>query len=81
MQLWFKIFYYLVDLTSVREFTLNFYLILLVETIGLVLIFFSVVYLTFNNLPFVLTVGVIRKISDPNMLYSKLFKTAPLAII
>ena len=68
-------------ITLVRGFAFNFGLILLLETTGLVFIFVSVMYLTFNKILFVLKFGVTRKISEPNALYSKLFKTAPFAII
>ena len=75
------LFFDLVDLTSLRGFALNFYLIPLFETTGLVLTFVNVAPLTFKNLPSVLTVGVTRKISDPNKLYSKISQTPPLSII
>ena len=68
-------------LTLVRGFAFNFDFILLLETTGLVFIFVSVVYSTFNKLPLVLKVGITRKISDPNTSYSKLSKTAPFVII
>ena len=71
----------LVDITSIIGFVLNFDLILLFGKSVLVLIFVSVVSLTFKTLPFVLTVGVINKISEPNIFYSKLLKIVPLAII
>ena len=59
------LFLALVDLTPVRVFALNFDLILIFETTGKVFIFVSVVSSNFNKLPFVLTVGVTRKFSEP----------------
>ena len=60
----------LVDLTSVIGVALNFDLILIFETTGLIFIFVSVMSSTFNKLPFVLTVGVTRKIRELNRQYS-----------
>ena len=75
------LFLALVDITSVRGFASKFDLILLFETLGFFSIFVSVVSSTFNKLPFVLGVGVTRKISKRNRSYYKLSKTPPIAII
>ena len=77
----FRLFLAVVYLTLVRGFDFNFDLFLPLETTGLVLIFVSVVSSTFNKLPFVLKVGVARKISEPNRSYSKFTKNIPLVII
>ena len=71
----------IVYLTSVRGFAFYFYLIILFETTGFVFIFVSVVSSTFNKLPFMFTVGVTRKILDPNKSYYKILTTAPPVII
>ena len=66
-------------MNSVIVFALKFYFILLLKTC--LVFIFQYYVLNFNNLPFVLTVGVIRIISEPDRSYSKLYKTAPIAII
>ena len=66
---------------SSKRFNFNPNFILLFEKTGLVFIFVGVVSLTLNNLPFVLKVGVRRKISEPNKSYSNLSKTALLTFI
>ena len=71
----------IVDITSVRGFAFNLYFILVLETTGLVLTFFGIVSSTFNKLPFVLTLGATRKISEPNISHPNLSKTVPLSII
>ena len=70
-----------VDLTSVRGLNSNFYFVLFFKTTGLVLIFVGVVSSTFIKMLFMLKVGVTRKISEPNISYSNIYKTVPLAII
>ena len=75
------IFLALVVITLVRGFAFNFDLIIIFETNGLVFIFVSVVSSTLKKLPFVLTVGATRQISDPDRSYYKLSKTVPLPII
>ena len=71
----------LVDITSVRDFALNLDLVLLFETTGLFFTFVSVVSSAFNKLLFVLTVGVIRNVSEPNITYYNLSKTDPVTVI
>ena len=71
----------LVDIILSRGFDFNFDLILLFETTGLVFISVSVVSLNFNKLSFVLTVDATQKKSEPNILYSNIFKTLPSVII
>ena len=71
----------LVDLTSVAGFALNMGLILLFETTVLVVIFVNIVASSFNKRPFVLAISVTRITSEPNISYSNLYKTVPLAII
>ena len=73
------LFLAVVDLTSVKGFAFNFYLVLFFETTGSVFIFVSVISSNFNKLPLLLTVGVTRKIPDKNASYSKLSKTSPLS--
>ena len=71
----------IVNLTSIRGFDFNLDLIILLKTTGLVFIIFSVMYSTVNKLPFALTFGATRKISETNIAYCNIYKTVPLAII